>query len=78
MPVTFISVILLPVVEHHAAVKFAMKDKLVSAYYVCCFINMRFYPSFIQDITLEVAIGTSMHVALFVVRAYNYYLVSGN
>lgn len=73
MPVTFISVILLPVVEHHAAVKFVMKDKLVSAYYVCCFINMIFYPSFVQDITLEAAIGSSTHVAVSVVRAYNYY-----
>lgn len=38
MPVSFISVILLPIVgnatEHGSAIMFAMKDKLVSAFYM--------------------------------------------
>lgn len=38
MPVSFISVILLPIVgnaaEHASAIMFAMKDKLVSAFYI--------------------------------------------
>ncbi|KAG5573050.1 hypothetical protein H5410_062816 [Solanum commersonii] len=52
MPVSFISVILLPIVgnaaEHASAIMFAMKDKL--------------------DITLGVAIGSSTQISMFVVR----------
>ncbi|KVI00250.1 Sodium/calcium exchanger membrane region [Cynara cardunculus var. scolymus] len=52
MPVSFISVILLPIVgnaaEHASAIMFAMKDKLLS------------------DITLGVAIGSSTHISMFV------------
>lgn len=44
MPVSFISVILLPIVgnaaEHASAIMFAMKDKLVSDYYIVAI----FYP----------------------------------
>ena len=51
MPVSFISVILLPIVgnaaEHASAIMFAMKDKL--------------------DISLGVAIGSSTQIAMFVI-----------
>ncbi|KAG8367094.1 hypothetical protein BUALT_Bualt16G0036900 [Buddleja alternifolia] len=57
MPVSFISVILLPIVgnaaEHASAIMFAMKDKL--------------------DITLGVAIGSSTQISMFVVRPYTLY-----
>ncbi|KVH88479.1 Sodium/calcium exchanger membrane region [Cynara cardunculus var. scolymus] len=60
MPMSFISVILLPIVgntaEHASAIMFAMKDKL--------------------DITLGVAIGSSTQISMFVTATLFYHSVS--
>lgn len=83
MPMSFISVILLPIVgnaaEHASAIMFAMKDKLVSAYKTKSTFSfarkqLLMYPCW-QDITLGVAIGSSTQISMFVVRHlmhYNY------
>lgn len=76
MPVSFISVILLPIVgnaaEHASAIMFAMKDKLVSIFLACIscvtVLNfLEFTSAFLQDISLGVAIGSSTQISMFAV-----------
>ncbi|KAL6313807.1 hypothetical protein AAG906_010226 [Vitis piasezkii] len=76
MPVSFISVILLPIVgnaaEHASAIMFAMKDKLVSIFLACIscvtVLNfLEFTSAFLQDISLGVAIGSSTQISMFAI-----------
>ena len=82
IPLSFISVVLLPLVgnavDHASAITFAMKDKLVS---FLAFTFNSFFFFFLewaltiwaspQDITLGVSIGSSTQIALFVVGINN-------
>ena len=86
----FISVIVLPIAgnaaEHAGAIIFAMKDKLVSKNncemwfsVVYFFVNsyysvIRYGMTILQDLSLAVAIGSSIQIAMFVVRTRAYFL----
>lgn len=82
MPISFISVILLPIVgnatEHAGAVIFAFKNKIVSSAHISWKkTSTKYYNipnlSVEQDITLGISLGSSVQISLFLVRLVSCY-----